>query len=99
MEDHLRWGGVADGLGHSYLREMCFPPCSEFAELAGERLFVAVDLSVGCQRVFSLRLVRTQIAFKQRIGVVSLKMALQVILKAGAARGLKAKGRIEKVEI
>ena len=84
-----------DGVCDSYLREMRFPPGSEFAELAGERLLVAVNLSVGRQRVFPLRLVRTQIAFEQRIGVVSLKMALQMILKAGAARGFKRSGKMK----
>ena len=60
---------------------MRFPPRSELAKRTRERFVVTVDLLVGGERVFALGFVRAQITFEQRILVVSLKMALQMILE------------------
>ena len=60
---------------------MSLPPRAEVTKLAGERLFVGVDLLVGGEGVFALRFVRTKVAFEQRIGVMSLEMTFQMVLK------------------
>ena len=76
------------------LRQVGLPPGAEVAELAGERLFIGVDLLVGGESVFAFGLVRTLIAFEERVGVVSLKVPLQMILESGTEAHSTGKGSI-----
>ena len=55
---------------------MRFPPRPEFAEMTSKGLFVAVNLLVSSESVFSFRLVWALITLEQGIGVVGLKMTL-----------------------
>ena len=71
---------------------MSLPPRSEFTQLAGEGLVIRVDLLVGSEGVFALGFVRTKVAFEQRIFVVCLKMAFQVVLEPRTEREAGGRG-------
>ena len=52
---------------------------------------------MGGEGVFALGFVRTKVAFEQRIFVVCLKMAFQVVLEPRTAREAGERG-VERVE-